>query len=166
MKNPDRLYDLLPAIHRQRDAEQGFPLRALLRVISREVDIVENDIHQWHENWFIETCEDWVVPYLADLLGIAHLPGLFGRQVNRRSFVANTLSYRRRKGTPGVMLQLAHDLTDWPGRVVEYAPFVASSQHVLRPRPARQATLDLRSVTRLQQLGSPTLHGVFWFFFA
>ena len=151
----ERLYALLPSLLRLRDGEVGQPLRALLRVCERELVAIEADIAQLYDNWFIETCEPWVVPYLADLLGIAHLPGLFGRQVNRRSFVANTLSYRRRKGTPGVMLQLAHDLTDWPGRVVEYAPFVASSQHVLRPRPARQATLDLRSVTRLQQLGSP-----------
>ena len=67
--NPDHLYDLLPAIYRMRDADQGYPLRALLRVIAEQVDIVEGDIGQLYDNWFIETCEDWVVPYIGDLIG-------------------------------------------------------------------------------------------------
>ena len=62
MKNPDRLYELLPVVYRQRDAGQGYPLRALLQVISEQVEIVEGNIDQLYENWFIETCEDWVVP--------------------------------------------------------------------------------------------------------
>jgi hypothetical protein len=82
---PDRLYALLPAMYRIRDADQGSPLQvlpgviaeqppdrckslvmgplqALLRVIAEQVNIVEDDITQLYENWFIETCEDWVVP--------------------------------------------------------------------------------------------------------
>src|SRR5215203_2220143 len=66
---PDRLYNLLPMIHRIRDAEQGYPLRALLQVISEQVDLVEADIKQLYDNWFIETCEDWVVPYIGELVG-------------------------------------------------------------------------------------------------
>src|SRR5262245_61546576 len=65
----DRLYDLLPAIYGIRDADQGYPLRALLRVIAEQVNVVEDDIAQLYENWFIETCEDWVVPYIGDLVG-------------------------------------------------------------------------------------------------
>ena len=40
MKNPDRLYELLPVVHRQRDADQGYPLKQLLRVISEQVNLV------------------------------------------------------------------------------------------------------------------------------
>jgi hypothetical protein len=65
----DRLYQLLPAIYRMRDAEQKYPLRALLRVITEQVNIVEDDIAQLYDNWFIETAEDWAVPYVADLIG-------------------------------------------------------------------------------------------------
>ena len=68
-RSPDRLYDLLPVVHRMRDADRGYPLRALLRVIAEQVDVVEDDIAQLYENWFIETCEDWVVPYIGDLIG-------------------------------------------------------------------------------------------------
>ena len=65
----DRLYELLPAVYRMQDAEQGEPLRALLQVISEQVNLREDDMQQLYENWFIETCEDWVVPYLGDLIG-------------------------------------------------------------------------------------------------
>ena len=54
--NPDRLYDLVPVVYRLRDAEQGYPLKALLRVIGEQVDVVEQDIAALYENWFIETC--------------------------------------------------------------------------------------------------------------
>ncbi len=68
-QSKDRLYNLLPAVHRQRDAEQGYPLKALLQVISEQVNVVEDDITGLYENWFIETCQDWVVPYIGDLVG-------------------------------------------------------------------------------------------------
>ena len=64
----DRLYKLLPYIYQLRDYEQGEPLRALLQVIAEQVEIVEEDITQLYENCFIETCEDWVVPYIGCLL--------------------------------------------------------------------------------------------------
>src|SRR5215218_1169990 len=67
--SPDRLYELLPAVYRQRDVEQGRPLQALLRVISEQVDFVEDDISQLYENLFVETCQEWVVPYIGDLIG-------------------------------------------------------------------------------------------------
>ena len=65
----DRLYELLPVVYRLRDAEHGYPLRALLQVIAEQVNVVEDDIAQLYENWFIETCQDWVVPYIGDLIG-------------------------------------------------------------------------------------------------
>ena len=65
----DRLYELLPVFYRMRDVERGEPLRALLQVIAEQVNVVEDDIAQLYDNWFIETCQDWVVPYIADLIG-------------------------------------------------------------------------------------------------
>ena len=60
----DRLYALLPAIHRMRDAGQQYPLQALLRVMAEQVNLVEDDIQQLYENWFIETA------YRYDLIRI------------------------------------------------------------------------------------------------
>ena len=69
MNKADRLYELLPAIYRMVDTEEGYSLRALLQVIAEQVTIVEDDISRLYDNWFIETCDDWVVPYIGDLIG-------------------------------------------------------------------------------------------------
>src|SRR5690349_9385280 len=71
----DRLNELLPVVYRQRDIVQGLPLRDLLRVIAEQVLAVEDDIAGMYENWFIETCQDWVVPYIADLVGYQAVAG-------------------------------------------------------------------------------------------
>src|SRR5512141_1988588 len=121
--NPDRLYELLPVIYRQRDAEQGYALRALLQVIAEQVDIVEQDIAQLYDNWFIETAQEWAVPYLAELIGyqLVHAAGEPGDPntprnqilIPRRE-VANTIHYRRRKGTLALLETLAYDVAGWP----------------------------------------------------
>src|SRR5262245_54983171 len=116
----DRLNELLPEIYRQRDAELGFPLRALLSVINEQVNLVEDDILQLYENWFIETAQDWVVPYIGELIGYqpvheAGEPGDVqteqGRTRNKflipRREVANTIRFRRRKGTLPLLEELA-----------------------------------------------------------
>ena len=58
----DRLYGLLPAVHRTRDADQGEPLKQLLGVIAEQIAILEEDIDQLYDNQFIETCAEWVIP--------------------------------------------------------------------------------------------------------
>lgn len=146
--NAENLYQLLPALYRQRDAEQGFPLRALVEILAEQAQVVERDILQLYDNWFVETCEPWVVPYLADLVGIA---GLSGEEL-RRAEVANTLEYRQRKGTPAVLEQLARDATGWPARAVPFFERVAATQHADHVRPNRR-TLDLRRTSELQTLG-------------
>jgi hypothetical protein len=51
--DPDKLYNLLPAVYRVRDVEQGEPLRQLLTVIAQQVGILEEDLEQLYDNQFI-----------------------------------------------------------------------------------------------------------------
>ena len=110
----ERLYGLLPAIYRLRDAAEGEPLRALLAVIGDELGLVDDDISRLYDNWFIETCQEWVVPYIGDLLGVQGLYPIQAAGFTQRAYVANTVAYRRRKGTAAVLEQLARDVTGWP----------------------------------------------------
>ncbi|HEX5501044.1 MAG TPA: hypothetical protein VFW96_00395 [Thermomicrobiales bacterium] len=153
----DRLYALLPAIYRQRDAAQGEPLRALLAVIEGELGLVEDDIAGLYDNWFIETCAEWVVPYLGDLLTVRGLLPVTaaGGALSQRAIVANTLRYRRRKGTAAMLEQLARDVTGWPARAVEFFERLATTQHVNHPRLASPALVDLRDADGLELLGGP-----------
>src|ERR1043166_1233055 len=94
----ERLYNLLPAIYRIRDADQGEPLRALFQVLEGELLAVHGDIDALYDDWFIETCAEWVVPYIGDLVGARGLLPTSGQAFSQRGRVANALAQRRGKG--------------------------------------------------------------------
>lgn len=165
-KSPNRLYELLPAIHRIRDAEQGYPLQELLRVITEQVDVVEADIAQLYDNWFIETCQDWVVPYIGDLIDYQSVPsaGQLGNPttleeqrhkilIPRRS-VVNTIRNRRRKGTLALLESLADEVAGWQSRVVEFYNLLSYTQNINYQGSPSQ-TVDLSQVDALDKLGGP-----------
>lgn len=150
---PERLYALLPAFHRVRDAEQGEPLRTLLQVIETELERVESDIAGLYDNWFIETCDEWVVPYIGDLLGVRPIRPIVSAGVSTRAYVANTIAYRRRKGTALVLEQLANDVTGWPAHVVESFQRLTTTQHVNHVRVVPTATAGLRDAAAAEWAG-------------
>ena len=47
--DPDELYNLLPAVHRIRDVEEGEPLRQLLALITQQAGILEEDLEQLYD---------------------------------------------------------------------------------------------------------------------
>jgi len=151
----ERLYSLLPTIYRIRDAEEGEVLRALLGVIEEEMQALEQDISGLYEDMFIETCDEWVIPYIGDLLGVHGVHPLSARAGSLRSYVANTLAYRRRKGTAAVLEQVARDITGWSAHAVEFFELLATSQHLNHLRPHNIRTPDLRDTNRLELLGGP-----------
>ncbi|MDR6673200.1 hypothetical protein [Xanthomonas sp. 1678] len=160
----DRLYRLLPAVHRIRDAEQGYPLQALLRVIAEQMNLVEDDIARLYDNWFIETAEDWAVPYLADLLGYRPVEaalgdGAGGQALERvrvpRREVAHLISQRRRKGTVSLLEDLAFDVGGWPARAQEYFRLLDRAQHPSHLHTERLGTADLRDMRALDRCDRP-----------
>jgi len=152
----ERLYNLLPALYRRRDRAQGEPLRALLLVLEEQLQALEEDIAGLYENWFIETCAEWVVPYIGDLLRVRGLDSAAAAGgFSQRAYVANTLAYRRRKGTAAVLEQLARDTTAWPARAVEFFELLTATQHVNHVRPGKGGTVSLHNANRLGLLGSP-----------
>jgi len=168
MTNPDHLYELLPSVYRDRDGKAGFPLRALLKVVGEQVDVVEDDIRQQYENWFIETCEEWVVPYIGDLLGYQLLNDTgepadvdTPREQQRERFliprrdVANTIRFRRRKGTLALLEQLANDSAGWPARAVEFYKLLGWTQNINHLYLHRGRTVDLRDGNALDLIDGP-----------
>ncbi len=154
-----RLYPLLPQTHRVRDLENGRQLRALVGVMEEVFATLETDIEGLYDDWFIETCAEWVVPYLGDLLGARPLkPPAVDREgdvaYSLRAYVANTLGYRRRKGTTGVMEQLARDVTGWPARAVEYFELLATTQQLNHLRLHATAVASLRDGDALEHIGT------------
>jgi hypothetical protein len=144
-----RLYELLPAIHRIRDAEQGYPLLELLAVIAEQVAAMEENLDQLYDDQFIETCAPWVAPYIGDLIGYRTLHGKAPKVASPRADVANTIRYRRRKGTASMLEQMAHDVTSWPSRAVEFFQMLGWTQHMNHLRPDAHYAPDLRNWEKL-----------------
>jgi hypothetical protein len=128
------LFDRLPEIYRTRDVEQTppNPLRAYLGAIEAPYGALKQHIEQLYEDLFIDTCQDWVIPYLDDLLGTTHLRG---DARTLRADVADTIALRRRKGTLGAIERLAVNLTGWTCRAVELRVNLAWTQHLNHQRP-------------------------------
>lgn len=146
----ERLYELLPAIHRIRDAEQGYPLRQLLAVIADQVAAMEENLEQLYDDQFIETCAPWVAPYIGDLIGYRTLHGVVPNVASPRADVANTIRYRRRKGTASMLEQMAHDVTGWPARAVEFFQLLGWTQNMNHLRTHAHYAPDLRNWEKLQ----------------
>ena len=163
---PLDLYELLPAVYRLRDAEEGHPLRALLAILSEQVDLLKQATDRQWDDLFIETCDRWAIPYLGDLVannalhdadrsrledraaelftdlrGPDLLPEL---AMPLRADVAKTIYYRRRKGTAPMLEELARDVTGWGARAVEFFELLEWNQHLNHLRPACHEHPDLR----------------------
>jgi hypothetical protein len=178
-----RLYRQLPAFWRQRDAEAGGPLRALLGVIEAQAALIEDDTFRLHDGLFVETADPWAVPYIGDLVGTSPLfdvssvpepplwrmlfPDLAGAVLGSdiarlmpavaaraRPDVAKTIYYRRRKGTAPMLEELARDVTGWPARLVEFFATLGWTQALRNHvRPGAGGWTDLRSTAVAERIG-------------
>lgn len=151
-----RLYELLPAIYRLRDAAHDEPLEQLLALVAEQVEALEENLAQLYDDQFIETCADWAAPYIGDLIGYRSLHGVVPRVASPRAEVANTVRLRRRKGTAAMLEQLARDVTGWHARAVEFFELLATTQHMNHVRPHALATASLRDSVALEQASSPS----------
>ena len=110
------LFDLLPTVHRIRDAQRSGQLEALVDLMSEQVDLLGADLDGLWDDLFIETCAEWVVPYIGDL--VANTPLYEVPGVGRRADVADTIRWRRRKGTLTMLGALARHVTGWSATAV------------------------------------------------
>lgn len=148
------LYALLPAIHRLRDADRELVLGELLDVVAEQVLVLEEDLAQLYDDQFIETCADWAVPYIGDLIGHRAVRGVSDRIATPRAEVANTIGYRRRKGTASVLEQLARDVTGWPAHAVEFFQRLATTQYMNHVRLHAPASASLRGAIAIELPGT------------
>ncbi|HEU0200594.1 MAG TPA: hypothetical protein VFR86_09165 [Burkholderiaceae bacterium] len=149
----ERLYTLLPAVVRLRDEAQGKPLYDLVNALAQEFAALEENIEQLYDDQFIETCAEWVVPYIGDLIGYRPLHGVAPKIASPRAEVANTIAFRRRKGTALMLEELAQSVTDWPAHAVEFFEQLATTQYMKHVRLYAPATADLRRERTMYELG-------------
>ena len=178
-----KLYELLPALYRIRDTELGIqmltpeekanllevtgmpnnfpdalingPLKSLLAIIGEQVAVLEENLEQLYDDQFIETCAEWAVSYIGNLVGTRGLIPIPDSSFSQRGEVANTIGYRRRKGTASIIEQLARDVTGWNANVVEYFQLLATTQYMNHLRPANLSFTGLKNWELLEYVNSP-----------
>lgn len=130
----DKLWQLLPAIYRTGDAvtpEVPGPLKELFNRMGVQAATIRRSIDRLWENQSIETCDDWVVPYIGDLLATRLVSCLDARA--QRLDVARTIYYRRRAGTLGLLEELVADIAGRDARAVEFFRRHGRTRHQFDP---------------------------------
>jgi hypothetical protein len=130
----DRIWQLIPGVYRAKDSDDptvAGPLEELVSRIGAQVAVVRRSIDRLWADQSIETSDDWVIPYIGDLLDTNLVNGLDAR--GRRLDVAKTIHYRRRKGTVAVLEEIARDVTGWDAHIVEGFRRLSRTRHNLDP---------------------------------
>ncbi|MEO9897304.1 MAG: hypothetical protein ABJD13_05780 [Paracoccaceae bacterium] len=146
------LYESLPEVYRVRDAREGYPLRDYLSVLGEQGDSLTEESMQLYDNQFIETCEEWLVPYIGALVGYRPVHGI--GPVSQRALVGRWIELIRSKGTAASLEEVARGATGWPARVVEHFQNLAHSQFMNHIRGEVDGALNMRNAARLEALGS------------
>lgn len=138
----------LPPAVRAEPADGGPRLLdVLLAAVDTQVAALHEDLDRLRQDFFIESCQDWVVPYLGALLGLPP-------DANRRE-VAFAVALRRRKGTPAALEDFGFVVTGLTVRVLEGWQHTVWAQRFGHPPPARVAALAPRDLPAMARFGGP-----------
>lgn len=107
------------------------PLREIVNRIGAQAAILRRGIDRLWEDQSIENCDDWVIPYIGNLLATNLVSNLDASTLRRD--VAKTIYYRRRKGTPNILEEVASDITGWQAKIVEFSRRLGRTRHGLDP---------------------------------
>jgi hypothetical protein len=149
------IYSLLPAVFRTRDTALGGPLQALFEVMEGQYGIVRQNAWQLYNDQFIETCAPWVIPYIAQLIGYDTVYTAALVSPDSRAEVANTIGYRRRKGTLVALEQITHDVSGRSTMAVEEFKRLVTTLSLRDVRPYHDDTADLRHGWKLEDQQGP-----------
>ncbi|MCY0990909.1 hypothetical protein OV203_27440 [Nannocystis sp. ILAH1] len=161
----EKLWDWIPGVYRELDAAapNQHVLRALIQAVAEQAAVARRSIDRLWEDQSIEYCDDWVVPYIGDLVATRLVPALNARA--RRVDVARTIYYRRRAGTVTVLERLILDMAGWDGAVVEAFRRLGRTHHGLDPQPYPVGRLTATPVGGIadlrRQRGVELAHGTF-----
>jgi len=142
--NASPIFSLLPAVYRTRDAALGNPLQELFAVLESQYGIVKDNLAQLYDDQFIETCAPWVIPYIGELIGYNGVYTAALTSPDSRAEVANTIGYRRRKGTLIALEQITRDVSGRPTMAVEEFRRLVTTLSLRDVRPHHRDTASLR----------------------
>ncbi|MDX6512052.1 MAG: hypothetical protein QOE36_1556, partial [Gaiellaceae bacterium] len=148
-----RLYEAVPAMYRVPDeppAGRG-DLQGLLEVLAVPLAVLRQSIQELHADLFIDTADDRIVPYLAEMVGTALV---FPDPESNRRDVRGTVGWRRRKGTPVALEEMGGELTGQSVVLEEGWKRIQLAQNLNLVRPERVVP-DIRPGVVAEQATGP-----------
>lgn len=146
----NNLFNLLPQLYHTLDRNNG-SLKAFLETVGETLDDMERNISELYDDSFIETCHEWIVPYIGELIGAR----LISDNGNRnRQEVMKTIGWRKGKGTLAVLEDVAREITGWGVRAAEFFEQTGWSQNLNHIKLDHLQSPDLRDYKTLFKLGS------------
>lgn len=143
-------YRLLPGLYRSRD-KQG-ELERFVAIFGHETARLRANIDQLHRDFFIDSCQDWVIPYIADLIDTNIV---FNQAARNRADVKNTMKWRRQKGTLDGLEDIAAEIGGWGAHASEMFARLIWSQNLNRRRMTALQTVDITNGTTLSRIRTP-----------
>jgi hypothetical protein len=148
-----RLYEAVPAMYRVPDeppAGRG-ELKSLLRVLAAPIAVLRQSIQELHADLFIDTADDRMVRYLAEMVGTRLV---FPDAESNRRDVRGTVGWRRRKGTPAALEDMGGELTGQSVVLQEGWKRIQLAQDLNLVRTDR-VVVDLRPAVVAEQATGP-----------
>ncbi|HEX6909818.1 MAG TPA: hypothetical protein VF142_05475, partial [Longimicrobium sp.] len=127
-------------------------LRHFLALFGHELARLRGNLDQLHRDFYIDACQDWVVPYLADLVGTEIV---FNTAARNRADVRDTLRFRRQKGTLAGLEALAAGTAGQGVKAVEMLERLLWTQNLNHLRPRALHTVNLADASAVDRLGTP-----------
>lgn len=148
-----RLFRALPEMYRVPDLPpQGrLELLRLLAVLAVPLATARQSVQELHADLFIDTADDAMIPYLAQMVGTALV---FPDAASNRRDVRGTVGWRRRKGTPGALEEMGSELTGQAVVLQEGWKLVQLAQDLDLLRLER-TTVDIRPAVVAEQTDGP-----------
>ena len=80
----EKIWEWIPSTYRHEDglADPPHVLRGIVEILARQAAIARRTSDRLWEDQFIQTCDDWAVPYIGNLLG-TRLVGSLNRRARR-----------------------------------------------------------------------------------
>ena len=132
------LYKNLPDIYREKDKDQNFDLYNYLSAFGLVLDKTRHTLEQRYVDSFPDggedeaPCQDWLVPYFADLFAVElRSPTRHGQ----RNEVSNAVRWAQRKGTLGTAEEIIEAISLTEGVVQEGWQRVATTARIGIPVP-------------------------------
>ena len=117
----------MPAIYQEYDTKENSVLHEFLKIIGSQAAAIRQDIDSLFNNFFINSCDEWVIPYIADLIAAKVVPN---SSLNSRLDVQNTIRWRKVKGTQMGLVDLIRNTINANAKVKEAFRYCSSFSHL------------------------------------